>query len=408
MPVYEYTALNAKGKKAKGIIDADSTTAARQKLRGSSIFPIAIDEVHSATAPKEARKISLGPLAGRIRPADVTMMTRQLSTLINAGFPLVQALDSLLPLARTSVLKKSLAKLKDSVVEGKSFAQALGLFPSTFTNLYRNMVKAGESSGTLEIVLERLADVLEKQQQLKNKITSALAYPILLALFGAAVLFFLMAHIVPSITSIFTDMGQALPTPTVVLIALSETLQSYAWLIPIIFVLLFGAFALTKRTTNGRYLIDKLKLALPVMGPLLCKYAVARFSRTLGSLLENGVTLLAALDIVKNISGNVLFAEATDSAIQDVSKGQPLATSLGKFKFFPPLATQMIQVGEQSGALEEMLYKIADVYENEMEANIMRMTSLLEPIMIVVMGVVMGFIILSICLPIFEMNQLVR
>lgn len=408
MPVYEYTALNAKGKKTNGIIDADSITAARQKLRSSSIFPIGIDEVHGAAAPKTSRKVSLGPLLGRIRPADVAMMTRQLSTLINAGFPLVQALDSLLPLARTSVLKKSLAKLKDSVVEGKSFAQALGRFPSTFSGLYRNMVKAGESSGTLEIVLERLADILEKQQHLKNKVTSALAYPILMALFGSAVLFFLMAHIVPSITSIFDDMDQVLPTPTLVLIAISDILKLYAWLFPFVFALMFGAYTIAKRTTNGRYLIDKMKLSLPVMGPLLCKYAVARFSLTLGSLLENGVTMLAALDIVKNISGNVLFAEATDSAAQDVSKGQPLASSLAKFKFFPPLATQMIQVGEQSGALEEMLYKVADVYESEMEANMMRMTSLLEPVMIVVMGVVMGFIILSICLPIFEMNQLVR
>lgn len=408
MPVFEYTALNAKGKKTSGIIDAESALAARQKLRSSAIFPTAIEEVHGKTALKEGRQFSLGSVFGRVKPAEVAMMTRQLATLMGAGFPLVPAIDSLIPHTRSSILKKNMAKIKDSVVEGKSLAQALSLFPGTFSELYINMVKAGESSGTLEIVLQRLADILENQERLKNKVTSALAYPILMALFGSAVLFFLLAHIVPTITGIFADMNQSLPGPTRFLIGLSTLLKSYGWVLLLLIGGLFGAHFLIKKTVKGRYMIDRIKLKLPLLGSLITRLSAARFSRTLGSLLENGVTMLPALGIVKNIAGNILISEAVEEASAAVSKGQPLAKSLGKRQLLPALAIQMIQVGEQSGTLEQMLYKVADVYENEVETNILRMTSLLEPIMIMVMGVVVGFIVLSICLPIFEMNQLVR
>ena len=407
MPVFEYTGLNAKGKKASGIVDAESAMAARQKLRGSSIFPTAIAEVHGKVAVKKDRRYFKTPALTRIRAAEVTMMTRQLATLMGAGFPLVPAIDSLVTQTRSSALKKNMAKIKDSVVEGNSLAQALSLFPGTFSDLYVNMIRAGESSGTLEIVLERLADIMEAQQQLKTKITSALAYPILMSLFGAGVLFFLMAHIVPTITAIFAEMNQVLPAPTRFLIRLSTFIQVYGWSLLALLAAVLGTLLIVRRTDGGRRLLDILKLWLPVLGPLLKKLAVARFTRTLGSLLENGVSMLSALMIVKNIVGNTLIGDAIERTTEDVSKGQSLAGSLDKQQIFPGLSIQMIQVGEQSGALENMLYKIAEVYENEVESSILRMTALLEPVMIMVMGVVVGFIVLSIVLPIFEMNQLV-
>jgi general secretion pathway protein F len=270
------------------------------------------------------------------------------------------------------------------------------------------MVRAGETSGTLEIVLDRLADITEKQEDLKNRIQTALAYPIFMSIIGIVVLFVLLTYIVPSIISIFTEMNQVLPAPTRILIFLSGFFRSYWWII--LGALAAAAVALhrTKKTEKGRYWFDKTVLSLPILGLLTQKLAVARFTRTLGSLLENGVSMLIALEIVKNIAGNELISETVENATSEVSKGQGLATALSEGQTFPQLSIQMIQVGEQSGELEAMLNKIADVFEKEVETSVMRLTSYLEPIMILVMGCIIGFIVLSICLPIFEMNQLIR
>jgi general secretion pathway protein F len=335
------------------------------------------------------------------------MMTRQLSTLVGAGFPLVSAIDALIPQTKSKAFKKMLARIKDAIVEGNSFAAALSLYPGTFSTLYTNMVKAGETSGTLEIVLDQLADITEKQQALKNKIRTAMAYPILMSFIGAAVLFFLVTFIVPNITGIFEEMHQTLPLPTRLLIAISGFFKFYWWLLLLILV---GAVLLLRsiyKTAGGRFFIDRTLLRLPLMGQIFRKLAVARFARTLGSLLENGVSMLTSLEIVKNIAGNVLILKAVENAVQEVSKGIGLGTSLSASRAFPSLSIQMIQVGEQSGDLEKMLEKIAGVYESEVETRVLGITSLLEPIMILVMGVVFGFMVLSICLPIFEMNQLV-
>jgi len=249
-------------------------------------------------------------------------------------------------------------------VEGNSFARSLSLYPGTFSSLYINMVSAGETSGALEIVLERLADITEKQQALKHRIRSALAYPILMSCIGALVLFLLLTFIVPSITSIFEDMNQTLPAPTLFLIGMSNFFKIYWWIILIVIGLMLITLRMMKNTVKGHYFFDKIILLLPGFGILTKKLAVARFARTLGSLLENGISMLPALGIVKNIVENVL--------------------------------------------MEAMLNKIATVFENEVEMSVMSMTSLLEPLMILIMGVIVGFIVLSICLPIFEMNQLVR
>jgi general secretion pathway protein F len=241
-----------------------------------------------------------------------------------------------------------------------------------------------------------------------NRIQTALAYPIFMLIIGTIVLFVLLIYIVPSITSIFADMNQVLPTPTRILIFLSDFFKSYWWILIIIFGAVVIFFYRAKKTEKGRYWIDKTTLLIPGIGILAIKLAVSRFARTLGSLLENGVSMLIALDIVKNIAGNILISDSVESAAIEVGKGQGLGESLSGSGIFPQLSIQMIQVGEQSGQLETMLTKIADVFENEVETSIMRLTSYLEPVMILVMGAIVGFIVLSICLPIFEMNQLIR
>jgi general secretion pathway protein F len=408
MPVFEYTALDSRGKTTSGIIDAEGAQAARQKLRTSGIFPVSIKETLEAIPKKSPRTFALTGRLGRVKPAEVSMMTRQLATLIGAGFPLVSALDALVPQTKSHGFKKILAQIKNLIVEGNSFAQALSKYPGAFSPLYVNMVRAGETSGTLEIVLERLADITEKQQALMTRIQTALAYPIFMMVIGTVVLLVLMIYIVPSITSIFTDMDQVLPTPTRILIFLSDFFKSYWWSILIVLVAVGVFFNRAKKTAKGRYWFDKIMLLLPGMGILAKKLAVARFARTLGSLLENGVSMLIAMDIVKNIAGNILIADSVETAAIEVGKGQGLGAALSGSGIFPQLSIQMIQVGEQSGQLENMLTKIADVYENEVETNIMRLTSYLEPVMILVMGSIVGFIVLSICLPIFEMNQLIR
>ncbi len=410
MPVFEYTALDLKGKTVSGIVDAESSSAARQKLRTSKIYPVSIKEADKASAakretPRFSKEIHW---FARVKASDVAMLTRQLATLVGAGFPLVSAVDTLIPQTRSPAFKKSLAHIKDSVVEGNTFAGSLALYPGIFSPLYINMVSAGESSGTLEIVLDRLADLTEKQQALKSRITAALAYPVLMSCIGVMVLFFLLTFIVPSISSIFEGMDKTLPVSTQFLINLSHIFKSYWWAILILIggvVMLIGNI---KKTKKGRYFLDKRILALPVVGRLAKKLAVSRFTRTLGSLLENGVSMLAALEIVRNIVGNAILSEAIADAAKEVGKGQGLGVSLSEKDIFPSLSIQMIQVGEQSGQLETMLNKIADVYEREVESTVMSLTSLLEPVMILVMGATVGFIVLSICLPIFEMNQLIK
>ena len=408
MSVYEYTALDVNGKNTSGIVDAESALAARQKLRDSKIFPVSIKEASVTSAEKESKTFSLLRFFSRsIKLSELSMMTRHLATLVGAGFPLVSAIDTLIPQTGSHVFKKTLANIKDSIVEGKSFADALSLYPEIFSAIYINMVRSGETSGTLEIVLERLADIAEKQQALRSQIRSALVYPVFMLLIGSVVLFFLLAYIVPNITSIFSDMNQILPAPTRFLIAFSDLFKHYWWVIFIVILVVIFAARSIKKTLRGSYFLDKSLLSFPLVGTLARKLAVARFSRTLGSLLENGVPMLHALEIVKNIVGNIIISNAVETAAKDVEGGQGLGVVLAESKVFPNLFTQMVKVGEQSGDLEKMLKKAADVYENEIELSVMNITSMLEPVMILIMGIIVAFIVISICLPIFEMNQLV-
>lgn len=407
MPVFEYSALDNKGKNVTGIIDADGAAAARQKLRSMGKFPTSMKEVKESSRKKSSGKeVSFSTMMSRVKPGEITIMTRQMATLVGAGFPLVSAIDTLVPQTKNPAFKKIIAQIKDSVVAGSTFATALESYPSIFSALFVNMVKAGESSGTLEIVLERLADITEKAQALKSRISAAMVYPILMAIVAVLVVIALLTFVVPNITSIFDDLEKALPAPTVFLIALSDFFKNYWWTFLIAIAGIIMLIRSIRKTEKGLYKTDEFMLKLPLFGSIITKLAVARFTRTLGSLLDNGVSMLQALKIVKNIVGNVVITEVIQNAADEVEKGQGLGKTLGKSDLLPPMAVQMIEVGEQSGSLEAMLVKIADVFENEVEQDIMSMTTLLEPIMILGMGVVVGFIILSVMLPLLEMNQL--
>jgi len=405
MPVYEYTALDVKGKTLSGIVDADSPACARQKLRAAGNYPVVVGEALNQSAQQSTLFFKR---FHRVRHSELAIMTRQLGTLMNAGFPLVAALDALIPQTRSLQLKNQLTRIKDALVGGSSFSQALATASNTFSPLYIHMVQAGESSGAMELVLNRLAEMIEKQLQVKQRIISAMTYPVFMTLIGAGILLFLITYIVPTIAGLFADMKQVLPVPTRILIASSQILILWWWLIPIgtaIFVLSAGHL---RNTVSGRRAIDRALLALPFTGDFLRKLSAARLARTLGLLLENGVSLLSALQIVKNIADNVYIADAVEVAAIQVRQGQGLAEALNATCQFPALFIQMIQLGEQSGALESLLEKVADLFENEVESALMRLATLLEPAMILVMGVMVGFIVLSICLPIFEMNQLIR
>jgi general secretion pathway protein F len=408
MPVYEYRGLNSSGKTLKGILDADSDVVAREKLRGSGIFPIEVKEALSKSRGLPSGPGSLVRLLRGVKPGEVSAMTRQLSTLLGAGVPLVKSLESLITQTTNPLFKKVMAQIKESVNQGNSLAFSLSQHPKIFSSVYINMVQSGEASGSLDVVLDRLAEFGEHQQALRGRFKAALAYPIFMFFIGTIVLFVLITFIVPNITKIFTEMRQALPLPTIVLIKVGNFLFSYWWVVLLCFLGGIIVLRYIKKRPGVRYRWDKLKLRVPVFGPLNQKIALARFGRTLGSLLQSGVSLITALQIVSRIVDNSLIEKAIIGAGDDIQEGQGLASSLSKSPLFPSMAVQMISVGEQSGELEAMLHKIADTQEREVESQIIALTSMLEPIMILVMAVMVAFIVFSILLPILEMSQMIR
>ncbi|MDA8139867.1 MAG: type II secretion system inner membrane protein GspF [Desulfobacteraceae bacterium] len=409
MPVYEYSALDAKGKSITGMLDADSEVMARQKIRAAGNFPVNLKAVkNNSTEKSGTSRFSFSQFFTRISPGEVAIMTRQLATLIGAGFPLVSALESLVAQINSPGLKKVIAGIKGTVVEGSTFANAMGKYPRVFTPIYVNMVASGESSGTLEIVLERLADITEKQEALKSRMITAMIYPLLILAISILIVSFLLMFVVPKIMSMFENMKQTLPLPTRILIGTSNTFKSYWWVLVLLLIAVLLGIQAAYRNEKGRRWIDTRVLSVPLFGALVRKLAAARFARTLGSLLDNGVSMLPAMGIVHNVVGNVFIADVVTDGAAEVSKGKGLGKALDKPKAFPPLAIQMIQVGEQSGNLEEMLGKVADVFEKEVETTTMRLTAMVEPIMVLLMAGIVLFIVLAICLPIFEMNQLVK
>jgi general secretion pathway protein F len=408
MPVYEYTALDRKGKNTRGIVDADSPQAARQKLRASGVYPVEVRQSGSKQKEISGRPVPMSVHFSRVGSAEVTAATRQLAILIGAGVSLVAALDALMAQSSNPAFTRVLAQVKESVNEGNSLAHALSEHPKLFSQIYVNMVRAGEASGSLDLVLARLADFSESQQAFTSRVKAALAYPVLMMIIGSLILFFLVTFIVPNITRIFVEMEQTLPLPTVLLMGVGGFLKSFWWLLAGLAAAVAVVAARLVKSSRGRRIWDEMRLRTPLMGGIHIRMAMARFGRTLGSLLRSGVPVLTAMKIVRNIVNNNAIAEAIDDAMENIGQGTSIAGPLSRSRWFPPMVVQMISVGEQSGELESMLDKIADVYEREAEGRLTAMTSMLEPVMILVMGVVVGFIVISILLPIFEMNQMIR
>ncbi|MBI3327666.1 MAG: type II secretion system F family protein, partial [Nitrospinae bacterium] len=305
-------------------------------------------------------------------------------------------------------LKKMITQVRERVNEGSTLADALAQHPRVFSPLFVNMTRAGESSGALEIVLERLADFTEKQVALRQKTWAAMAYPILMTFIGVGVLGFLLGYVIPTVTQIFADLKQSLPLPTLLLIAVSNMLRRFWWVGVVVIALMLLGGERYGRTVAGRLVLDRLRLVFPIFGKLGLKIAVSRFTRTLAILLNSGVPVLTALDIAKTVVNNRVLQQAIEEARDNIREGQDIAPPLRRSGLFPPLATHMMAVGEKSGKLEDMLLRVSEAFDTEVEATVQGLTSLMEPLMILLMGAVVGFIALSILLPIFQINQIVR
>jgi general secretion pathway protein F len=408
--VFEYKALNPKGKKRSGIIDADSLWSARSRLREQALYPVSLTQVRSAADEKGDKKragLSVLNLLSSIRPAETSLATRLMATLLSAGFPLVKAVATVAGQVRSQALRKTLSRVRDAIEGGSSFADALRRFPNVFSPVYVNMVAAGESSGTLDVVLERLADFAENREETQKKIQAALAYPMIMTGVGILVLVILLTYIVPGIIQIFTDMNQALPLPTRILVGVSDFFSRFWWMGVLLPAVLWAGVHMARKTPEGRRITDLIIIRVPVAGRFFRKTIAARFTRTLGALLENGVPLLTALQIAGKVAGNRVMSDVIDDAARKVEQGGELGTALEDGGYFPELAARMIQVGERSGELEKMLSKTADLYERDVRAAAAAAAALVEPMIILVMGVVVGLIILAICLPIVEINQLI-
>jgi general secretion pathway protein F len=407
LAVFEYKGVNASGKSVGGIIDAESPRLARQKLRSDGIFPTEVAE-EKAQKSRLSQDISFQSLFQTIRTQDISVMTRQLATLLRAGLPLVTSLNALTDQIENPKLKKIITQIRERVNEGSALAAAMEEFPKVFPDLYVNMISAGEASGALELVLFRLAEYQEGQVRIRNRIRGALIYPAVMTVVGFLVLGILFTFVVPKFVAIFEDLEQALPLPTVILIGISDFVRAYWYLL----LLFAGAAAYGlgryRKTPKGREHYDQFLLKIPIFGKLIMLGVVIRFTRTLSTLLSSGVPLLKALDILTAVVNHAVFAKAISSARESVTEGASLSQPLKQSGIFPPILIHMIASGEQSGELEEMLEKVAEIYEEEADTLASTLMSLLEPVLILGMALIVSFVVISILLPLLEINQMVR
>ena len=405
MAVFEYTGIAVgSGKQVKGVRDAENAKALRAALRKDGVLLTTATEERAAKA-KAGRNIKLFAFLDRPSTSDVAIMTRQLATLVRAGIPLFESLNALIEQLEKESLRRAITAVREQVREGTSFAKALEAHPGIFPPLYVNMVRAGEASGTLEAVLDRLTQFMESQAKLKGKVVGALAYPALMVIIGVTLISVLMVAVVPNVKAIFASVGQALPWYTELLIFTSDMAAGYWWLA---LLLGFGGGALFqrwRRTPAGKLRWDTLLLGIPLFGKLIQMLSVARFARTLATLLSAGVALLTAMDIVRSVLGNAALEKVISDAIGSIREGQSIADPLKRSGRFPPMVTHMIAIGEKSGQLEEMLENVADAYDAAVETRVQMLTSLLEPMMIVVMGGAVGFIAMSILMPLIQMSS---
>jgi len=400
MPIYKWEGKTAKGVIKKGEMEAPNEAAIRIHLRQQNIIPTKV-----ASKGKEF-KISL-PFKKKVNQRAIAIFTRQLATMIDAGLPLVQSLEILSSQQEGKVFKNIIREIREDVEGGSTFAGALKKHPATFNELYTNLVVAGEEGGILDTILTRLANYIEKSEALKKKVKSALIYPSTIVGVAVIVVAILMIFVIPVFETLFKSGGQNLPLPTLIVITLSKLIKKYVIILIPALILLFYMARKYYHTENGRAVIDRLLLKLPVFGPLLRKIAVARFSRTLGTLVSSGVPILDGLTIVSRTSGNKTIETAILNARASIREGETIAEPLNRSKIFPPMVIQMIAVGESTGALDNMLSKIAEFYEEEVDIAVANLTSLLEPFLMVFLGVVIGGVVIAMYLPIFQMASAV-
>ncbi len=384
----------------KGELQAGNLAQATASLRRQNIIPVSVSQKKGLVATLNS--INIPGLSKGICTKDLAIFSRQFATMIDAGLPLVQCLEILSSQHDNAEFKKILVEVKTSVEGGSTFSDALGKHPKVFDSLFVNLVNAGEVGGILDTILNRLAIFLEKNEQLKSKIKGALTYPAAVIIIASLVVTGLLIFVVPIFENMFADFGQALPAPTQVVVMLSKFLQNY-WYILIGAIVGIGVFInRAHKTVKGRMIIDKLLLKAPVVGDLLRKTATARFTRTLGTMLSSGVPILEAMDIVSKTAGNAVVERAIMTSKDSLSQGKTLADPLIESKVFPGMVTQMIAVGETTGALDAMLGKIADFYEQEVDVAVEAMTSLIEPLLMAFLGVAVGGLVIALYLPIFQ------
>lgn len=409
MPVFAYKGLNDRGKGVSGTRDAENPKALRLAMRREGVFLTQLaEDTAAAVRGKGLRKeVDFGRVFERVSAQDVSVLTRQLATLQRASIPIAEALASLVEQTESRKLRGALAQVRDRVNQGSSLADAMAAHSTIFPEVYVNMVRAGEASGTLEQVFARLADFLDSQNRMHGKILGAMLYPLVVMSVSVVIIGILMVMVVPKISQIFADLGQSLPWFTRLLIFVSGFTGAYWWLLVL---LAFGSvwgFRRWRKTPKGRGAWDRFVLKLRLVGPLVRMVAIGRFARTMGTMLKSGVPLLKALDIVKQILGNTVLVKVVEEARDAIREGESVATPLRRSGHFPPTVVHMIAVGERSGQLEQMLEYIASAYETDVELRLQRLTTVLEPLMIVAMGSVVAFIIFSILWPILQMNEMI-
>lgn len=408
MSVFEYIGINSKGKRSNGIVDAENERAARTKLRRMGVFPTSLSIQGASKGPKIAlsTRIDFSKYFQRVKVQDLAIMTRQLATLVAAGIPLVDSLSALIEQVDNLKLRTILSQVREQVTGGSKLSDALKNHPKVFGDLYVNMVNAGENSGALEIVLQRLADFTEGQSKLRSKIIGAMIYPAIMSIVGVSLMGMLLVYVVPKVTKIFEDVHATLPLPTRILMGASNAAKDYWYVFLILITICIYAFRRYIRTPDGREWFDGRVLKAPLVGKLQRMIMISRFTRTLSTLLASGVPLLASMDIVRNIVTNVIIKRVIEQTRDNVREGQSVAEPLKRSGEFPPIVTQMIAIGEKTGELERMLERVADTYDTQVDNTISTLMTLLEPIMILVMAAVVSFIVMSILLPIMKLNQL--
>ena len=406
MAKFAYEAKSGPKDIVRGSLVADNRTAAIQKISHMGYFLLSLEE--EETGAKDSRRSYGAYFFNRIKLKDITDFTRQLSDLLEAGITIAKALDILQNQTENKRLKNIIIDIHDYCVTGNTFSSALSRHPDVFSNLYISMVRSGETGGMLENILKRLSDFNEKQLDVQTKVRTALAYPILMTVVGIGTVTVLITFVIPKMVVMFGDFGQALPLPTLILLGISTAIRKYWFILLGVLAAIVMAIIRIYKTPEGRFAIDRFKLNFPLVGQLIKKIEIARLSMTLATLLENGVPILDSLDIVLETIGNAVIGEDIKKAYTAVREGASLARGLGSSKIIPPAAINMIAVGEEGGRVEKSLLKIANGYDRESDEAIKIMMSLLEPALILTLGAIVGFIVISMLLPIFEMNFLVR